>query len=280
VAVGSATTCKATVRGSGLLPTGVVAWSSNGTGKFSKLTCKLSDGACSVKFTPTAVGSIVTLTASYWGDFESAPSADAYSLAVMLKATKTTVSCTPKSAVAGSSTVITCKAKVTGYSPMGTVNWSQSGTGSVLLGLTSCTLSRGTCSARVTASTSGHVTITATYSGDQNNRASSRTAKLTVKKASTVVAMSCAQSSIGKGAKVVCTVTVLGKYSSHNGTVTWSKTSGKGGVSFSSATCTLSSGSCSVTVTATHAGTIKIKADYGGDSNNLKSSGTLVLTIA
>jgi hypothetical protein len=35
-----------------------------------------------------------------------------------------------------------------------------------------------------------------------------------------------------------------------------------------------------VTVTATKAGSIKIKAFYGGDSDNIKSVGMLVLTIA
>jgi hypothetical protein len=34
-----------------------------------------------------------------------------------------------------------------------------------------------------------------------------------------------------------------------------------------------------VTVTATASGSVEIKATYGGDSNNLKSSGTLALMI-
>jgi hypothetical protein len=35
-----------------------------------------------------------------------------------------------------------------------------------------------------------------------------------------------------------------------------------------------------VIVTASAAGSFEIKASYGGDSNNLKSSGTLVLTVS
>jgi hypothetical protein len=35
-----------------------------------------------------------------------------------------------------------------------------------------------------------------------------------------------------------------------------------------------------VTVTGTHTGGVEVKAAYSGDSNNLKSGGTLVLTIA
>jgi hypothetical protein len=34
-----------------------------------------------------------------------------------------------------------------------------------------------------------------------------------------------------------------------------------------------------VTVTGTHAGSIEIKATYGGDSNDLKSLGTVGLTV-
>ena len=137
VAVGSATTCRATVHESGTVaPTGSVTWSSSGPGTFSKTSCRLSKhrtyGTCSVKFTPTAAGSSVVLTANYGGDSKNPASAGVYSLVVNMKASKTTVSCKPRSAVAGSSTVITCKAKVKGYLPTGAVSWSQSGPGSVI----------------------------------------------------------------------------------------------------------------------------------------------------
>ena len=185
VAVSAKVTCKAKVRGSGSAPTGSVAWSTSSAGTFSSTSCTLSRhksySTCSVKFTPTAVGSSVVLTASYGGDSKNFPSAGTYSLTVTMKTTKTTISCTPQSAVAGSSTVTTCTAKVTGHSPTGTVTWTQSGTGSVSYSSTACTLSQRTCSVTVTASTSGHVTLTATYAGDPNNQGSSKTAKLTIK---------------------------------------------------------------------------------------------------
>ena len=141
VTVGSAATCKATVVGSGSLPTGSVTWSSSGSGKFSKQTCKLSKGACSVKFTPAAAGSSVLLTATYEGNIRNVPSAGTYSLTVSAKGSKTTVSCTPKSTAVGS--VITCTAKVKGYAPTGTISWFQSGTGSVSFSSTTCALSKG-----------------------------------------------------------------------------------------------------------------------------------------
>jgi hypothetical protein len=107
-------------------------------------------------------------------------------LFVTMKTTTTTVSCTPRFAVAGSPTVITCKARVIGYLPTGTVSWSQSGTGSVSLSSTTCTLTslnlhQATCSVTMTGTTAGLVILQATYSGDSNNQGSYRTAVLTIK---------------------------------------------------------------------------------------------------
>ena len=282
VAVGSATTCQAAVAGLGSPPTGNVWWSAVPSGKFSSTACGLSFysynsyyySACSVKFAPTAPpGSPVILTANYVGDSQKSPSTGTSNLVVTLRATTTTVSCTPRSAVAGSLTIITCKVKVTGSSPTGTVTWSQSGVGSVLFSPTTCSLSTGSCSVALTGISSGTAKLQTTYGGDSNNRGSSRTTTVSIKKAPTAVAVSCTQSSLSVGSAITCTATVSGIYSSHTGTVTWTKASGKGRVTFSSKTCTLSSGSCSVAVGVTTAGSFTIKATYGGDSNSLKNSG-------
>jgi len=191
-----------------------------------------------------------------------------------------TLLCSPASVAIGSAT--TCKATVkgSGPSPTGTVTWTQGGTGSVSFSATKCTLSTGSCSLTMTGSKLGSATITGTYSGDTSNQDSSGTAKLTIAKASIHVTMSCTKSSFKKGTKITCTATVTGTYPSHTGTITWSKTSGKGSVTFSSKTCTLKAGKCSVTVTGTVRGGVTIKATYGGDLNNLGSSGTIVRTIA
>lgn len=285
VVVGSATTCKATVHESSTAaPTGTVTWSNSSSGTFSKTSCTLSRhktySTCSVKFTPTTAGSVV-LTASYGGDSNNPATAGGYNLVVTMKATKTTVSCTPRSAVAGSSTIITCTVKVKGYAPTGDVSWSNSNssTGSVFFFDSDCYLSQGTCSVMMMGATSGHVIINATYWGDQNNLGSSRTATLTIKKAPTITTASCTQMFPVVGTPVTCTATISGPYSSPNGTVTWSRVSGTGKVTFFQTTCTLTGGSCQVTIMPTAAGHVKIKATYSGDSNDLKSSGTSVLTI-
>jgi hypothetical protein len=184
--VGSSVTCKATVAGSS--PTGKVTWSSSGSGRFSAQTCKLSkEGSCSVKYTLTSASSPVSIVkATYAGDKSNPSSFGTVSLTVAPKASVTVVSCKPTSAVSGSSKTITCKAKVTGYSPTGIVTWSQSGTGSVSFSSTTCTLTsvsrtQGTCSVTMTGTTAGKVTLQATYSGDPNNQVGSGTAKLTIK---------------------------------------------------------------------------------------------------
>jgi hypothetical protein len=184
--VGAATLCKATVTKTGSkAPTGTVQWSllssvSSGSGKFSKLVCKLSGGACTVKFT-SSVGGPVFIETSYSGDSNYKPAAAGYSLLVVAATSKTSLSCSPKSVVAGSSKVITCKAKVTGYSPTGTVSWTQSGTGSVSFSSATCTLVKGACSVTLTGKTAGTVALQATYSGDSNNEPSSQSVTLTIK---------------------------------------------------------------------------------------------------
>jgi hypothetical protein len=274
VVVGSATQCEATVEEFGsAVPTGSIAWTSSSQGKFSQTSCKLSEGACSVKFTPTAAGSSVILLASYGGDSTYSLSSATYTLTVTVKASKTTVSCYHHTALAP----FACEAKVSGFSPTGTVSWSQEGNGTVFPANETCTLLKGSCSVTLTGDRPGDLTVNASYGGDLNNEASSATHELKVAKKSTTVTMECASRNLVVGRVVRCEATVGGY--SPTGTVTWSKVSGSGRVTFSSKTCTLSSGSCWVTITATAAGSLEIRATYGGDPNNIKSSGTLVLTL-
>ena len=201
--VGSAVKCTATVTGSGsAAPTGKVYWSNSGSGTFPSTSCKLSKhstySTCTRVFIPTATGATtigasgsVTLTANYGGDLKNSGSGNTSSLTVTPKVTKTTVSCHPKSGSASLATSMTCTAKVIGYSPTGTVTWSQTGgSGTVTLPNTpTCALAKvGTsktlaaCSVTVTAKTTGNVILQASYGGDLNNQVSLHTTTLTVKK--------------------------------------------------------------------------------------------------
>ena len=288
--VGSATTCKAVVKGTGSArPKGTVSWSSDSPGTFypASESCGLlrlnkSAGWCSVRFWPSASGSVI-ITAYYVGDANNAPNAGPSTLAVTPETSTTSVSCSPASVPAASSRTITCKAVVKGHSPTGTVTWTTSTSGIVSISSSTCTLSsisssKSSCSVEMTGTQPGSVMVTAGYGGDLGNGPSSGTHVLHVGKAVTTVTITCSSTSLSIGVPVTCTATVSGY--SPTGTVTWGRVSGAGRVTFSSPTCSLLSGSCQVTVTATKAGSIKIKAFYGGDSDNIKSVGMLVLTIA
>lgn len=280
VVVGSATDCEATVQGPGSTPTGSVAWSSDSPGKFSRASCRLSYGACSVKFTTAAAGASMGLLASYGGDSRNYPSVGTYILTITTKTSETKVSCTRAGIPAASPKTITCKAKVAGYSPTGTVTWSQGGTGSVsFFDGAACTLIKGACSVTMTGSAAGDLSINASYAGDPNNVASYAAVSLTITKAKTTLSITCAETSLVDENSTTCFAQVTGPYSSHNGTVTWSEAAGSGSVAFLPETCTLSGGSCSVNVTASATGRIKIMAVYAGDPNNQRSSRTARLTI-
>ena len=215
VVAGSSTAIKCTAKVTGYSPTGNVAWSQvGGTGSvtFVSSTCTLSKGrtssattsvmivtdsqssitvvtemkssvgmTCSVTMNGTTAGT-VTAQAAYGGDSNNMVSSNTTELTIRPARTSLSVSCTSSSVPVGSFT--SCTSTLRGYvgSVAGeTVTWSQTGTGSVSLASTTCTLSLWTCSVTMTGFTSGHVTIAATYTGDPNNQGSSRTTKLTIK---------------------------------------------------------------------------------------------------
>ena len=278
VIVGSATTCFASAKSIGPLPTGAINWSGGTPGKFSTTTCNLFGGACSVKFTPALAGQKVKITASYSGDLRNLPTTGTNILTVIKQTSQTTVSCKPDTAPASQATV-TCTATLKGYLPTGKVTWSQTGTGVVSLATKTCALTSSACSITMTTSSSGTVFIKAKYLGDTNNGGSFGSARLTITQASTKTTVSCTQSTFGVGESTTCTATVSGGHLTHIGTIIWSKVSGTGTVKLSSISCTLSSGKCSVTITGLVTGSITIEAAYSGDTSDLKSSGTVVLSI-
>jgi Flp pilus assembly pilin Flp len=75
--LGQVGSCTATVSdsdlGTSITPTGIVTWSTTGSGTFSAGTCNLSGGQCSVGYTPSAKDNPI-ITGSYAGDPVHAPS--------------------------------------------------------------------------------------------------------------------------------------------------------------------------------------------------------------
>jgi hypothetical protein len=272
VLLGTSTECIATVTDHS--PTGTVSWSqAGGAGSvtISPTSCTLTSSyQCEVTVTGTEVGP-VTLKASYGGDTNDVSSSSTFALTVSYGETS---SCSLASVVVGTPT--SCRATVTGSpTPTGKVTWSSSPLGK--FSSPSCKLKNGACSVVYTPSSSGSTTITAKYTGHPSYSA---TFGLTVNKAPTTTRISCSPTSVvvGSSKTIKCTATVTGY--KPTGTVTWTQSSVNGGsVSLISATCTLAKGHCSVTMTATSAGTVTITGTYGGDTNNFGSPGASGVTI-
>jgi hypothetical protein len=175
--VSDTTSCTATVTGSS--PTGEVAFTDNpDSGSFDPVQCALSSSACSTTYTPEVEGNI-TITADYTGDSVNAPS-EGSTLVVVTSSAKpstTAVDCSPNPVVANSSVSVT--ATVTGNSPTGVIVWASVGADGSF-DVDYCDLSGAACSASFYPTAPGHVTITASYTGDTNNDPSSGDCNLVV----------------------------------------------------------------------------------------------------
>jgi len=199
-----------------------------------------------------------------------------------LAASSTVVKCKSSSLSVGAS--VKCTARVTGTDPTGTVTFSSNVTGTFQSGSLSgdatafiCKVTKGVCSVKFQPTApAAAVGVTASYSGDAVNGVSAGTFSLSVAQKTSKVGVSCVPKTGSVGSSSTCTVKVKGYLPT--GTVLWSQ-SGTGSVTFSSNTCTLAKGSCSITLTGTTAGVVTIQAVYSGDPNNTSSSGTRNLSI-
>ena len=183
--VGRSVSCTVQVTGSS--PTGYVSWTSSASGNFNEHgQCKISRlGKCSIVFEPTSANAAVSITATYGGDLNNAPSLGSAALNVEQRVAGMTLTCHPAMATAGS-TSVTCTAVVTGFSPTGTVTFTPSTTmGTAQINgntAVSCTLgtptpSNARCSVTFTGTQvtgTGKVQITGAYSGDPNNTSYSK----------------------------------------------------------------------------------------------------------
>ena len=95
-------------------------------------------------------------------------------------------------------------------------------------------------------------------------------------RAVSTTSVACMLSTLTIGASTTCTVQVTG--SNPAGTVVFTQ-DGSGSVTLSASFCTLSSGTCSVTLTGTAAGSLSVKATYAGDSHNAGSEGSASLSV-
>ena len=255
-----------TVGGSGPTPTGVV--SITGADNNCSILLAGGTGSCSVVF--TTVGS-KTLTATYSGDGNFAPSSTNASHTVSQASTSTTITAeTPDPSNPGQAVLVSFSVTGGGVTPTGTVAVTGADVNCTI------TLSGGSGSCNVVFNTIGTKTITATYSGDSNYLGSFNTITThKVYNASTTTITSINPEPSLPSGLVTVTVTVAGP----GGT----PPSGTVNITGADTNCVITlaggTGNCAI-VTFLTAGAKTLTASYLGDTNFTPSSGTASHTVS
>ncbi|MDE1728125.1 beta strand repeat-containing protein [Candidatus Nitrosotalea okcheonensis] len=272
-----------------IAPTGSVTWSDgNLGGTFSQSSCILSSGSCTVSYTPIAnYGSNILITTSYESDGTFSTSTGTFTLMVH-PLPSTTLTVTPSTATVNRGSQVRFTATVVDVSKLttvqtGSVTWSDGNLGGTF-SPSSCTLSSGSCTVSYTPTTTSNlVTVTGRYATNNEYSGSAGTSILTITSlADTTTKVTPSTATINQGSQIQFTAIVTGASRSQivpTGSVTWSD--GNLGGTFSPSSCTLSSGSCTVSYTAplNYGGTITIATNYNGDVAHSGSTGTSTLAL-
>jgi hypothetical protein len=257
----------AVVTGSSGTPTGIVTFFDNGTTQLG--TGNLSGGQASYSTSSLSQGSH-SITAAYSGDAQyNQSTSSVWTQTVNQTSSSTTITSSANPSNYGSS--VTFTATVSPNTATGTVQFSIDGTnyGSPV------TLSGGSASSGSTSSLGGgNHTIKAVYSGDTNYAGSTSSGLTqTVSKASSSTTISSSANPSAAGQSVTFTATV--SPSGATGTVQFSID----GTNFGTAV-TLNSGSAqSGSISTLTVGNHTIKAVYGGDTNDVGSTSSVLSQI-
>ena len=259
---GQAVVVSVTVSGAGLpVPTGTVSI----TGADDNCNILLSGGSGSCSVIYNTVGHM-TLTATYSGDGNYAPSSNTASHTVIKGSTTTTITAeTPDPSTPGQAVMVSFNVLGGGVTPTGTVSITGADVNC------SITLSGGSGSCNVVFNTIDPAkTITATYSGDSNYLGSSNTATHAVENASTTTITSLIAEPSLPGAAVIVSVTVTGAGIAPGGTVA---------ITGADINCTITLPATNCSVTFATAGAKLLTATYSGDANYSASSATASHTV-
>lgn len=255
------------VTGGGATPTGTVAIS--GADINCTITLVGESGSCNVVFNTTGAK---TITATYSGDANYAPSSATAAHSVMLGPSTVTITAhAPDPSVVGQSVTVSVTVSGAGATPTGTVAITGADINCNI------TLAGGSGSCNVVFNTVGAKTITATYSGDMNYSSSTASVGHTVNQATTITTIiSDLPDPSATGAVVTITVVVSGAGATPTGTVAIAF-AGPGAVNDGptnpcSAGITLVGGTGSCQAIFTTIGTYTITATYSGDANYLTST--------
>ncbi|HEX7925754.1 MAG TPA: Ig-like domain repeat protein, partial [Bradyrhizobium sp.] len=260
---GQSVTFTATVTGAS--PTGTVQFKD---GAAILGTVALAGGVASLTTSSLSTGGH-SITAVYGGDANNTASTSAaLTQTVNQAASSTTVTSSLNPSTPGQS--VTFTATVTGASPTGTVQFKD---GAANLGA-AVTLAGGVAAFTTSSLAAGSHSITAVYSGDGNNTASTSAALVqTVNQAASTTTVTSSLNPSAPGQSVTFTATVTG--ASPTGTVQF-----KDGAANLGAAVTLAGGVATLTTSSLATGSHSITVVYSGDGNNTAStSAALTQTV-
>lgn len=258
LATGQSLTLTATLGGSSpSTATGTVQFTDNGANLGTAVA--VSNGTATLSTSALSAGPH-SLAASYSGDKTHQPSTSAAVSVSVLMGTTTSLSASPSSITIGQAVTLT--ASVAGTAPTGSVQFMDGGNA---LGA-AVAVSNGVATLSTNQfSTVGTHSITAVYSGDAANSASTSSATpvgVDASVTSTSLIVSPSQATVGQAVTLTATVTGF----QPSGSVTFLDGSTALG------TATLANGEASLTVSTLAAGSHTLSATYAGDSRNLGSS--------
>ena len=285
--VGAPVACTATVTlsgagGTAMTPAGQAHFTSSGKGTFNPSSCNAGAGSlvCTATYSPNP-GSEGTqiVNASYAGDGIITPSSASFAITATKRNSSISVICSPSTLLGGASA--NCGATVNDTSgagssmPAGQVNFLSNVTGTFRS--PGCFLSSGYCSVSYAPASGSHgsALITGMYGGDPDHGASNNTSIVAFGKRSTSVSVQCTPPQASPNQNVACQATVLdtgnGTQVTPTGKVSFS-TNSHG--NFSSTTCTLVGGGCSVNYEPNPGseGKTILSASYQGDAAHSPSS--------
>jgi YD repeat-containing protein len=247
---------------SGSSPTGMVTFAVDGTNAGSS---PINASGVATFATSTMTGGTHSLAATYAGDTNNAGSSGTASHAVNLASTTTALASSLNPSTYGQG--VTFTATVAGSTPSGTVTFKVDN-----LPLGTATLSNSSATYTTNALTAGNArAVTALYSGDANNAASTGSMTQAVNQAGTTTTVTTSAGAPTYGQPITWTATVTG--SGATGTVTFKDDTTTLG------SATLSGGTASFSSSTLAGGTRTITAIYSGDANYVTSSGSVAQTV-
>ena len=267
---GTAVTIQATVSGSNGTPTGVITFKEGGT---NIAQCTLNgSGTCSAALNSLSAASH-TLTAVFGEDtnYSGAEGSVTHVVNAVVVSTTTTLQSSANPAISGHAVTFTATVSASGGTPTGSVKFSNGATE-----IATCTLNgSGSCTVTTDALPVGSLTINANYLGAPLFNTSSTSISQTISdpttKITTTLLTASDTATVGSVITLTATVTnliqVTGEVSFKDGET-------------SIGTCTLSTGSCQITVTPNIVGVHIYSANYLGTADFDPSSASKSVTVA